>query len=211
MGLDVFDIVAVILGVIFTIRKLDAQRREPTEFPHVDRARFIAWRGRETTVYTVGMMACFGKVLAKVVIAQVLAQRLPYTTLRWIGATVDLSWLLLTLGTLIAGYRVALLRTKLRIVLGGLVMKDAAAVNSELKSAIAEMKAGQVEGAQEALARLSSQAGEGQRAVALYYLGECFLLQGKREEALDAFQESIETDPSLTEPRQALERLGRGV
>src|SRR5690349_9332024 len=132
MGIDVFDIVAVILGVIFTIRKLDAQRREPEEFPHVKRADFLAWRTQETRVYLLGMMACFSKVLAKVLIAQLLAPRLPYSTLRWLGASVDLSWLVLIVITMVGAVRMGRRKIALRIVLGGLVVSDGLALGADL-------------------------------------------------------------------------------
>lgn len=209
MGIDVFDIVAVILGVIFTIRKLDAQRREPEEFPHVKRADFLAWRTQETRVYLLGMMACFSKVLAKVLIAQLLAPRLPYSTLRWLGASVDLSWLVLIVITMVGAVRMGRRKIALRIVLGGLVVSDGLALGADLKSAVAQMKAGQLADAQTMLDKISADADENQRAIALYYLGECYALQGKLDEARDAFQESSEIDPSLTQPKAALVRLQR--
>jgi tetratricopeptide (TPR) repeat protein len=207
MGIDVFDIVAVILGVIFTIRKLDAQRREPEEFPHVHRAEFLTWRTQETRVYLLGMMACFSKVLAKVLIAQVLATRLPYSTLRWLGACVDISWLFLVVITLVGAVRMGRRKLALRIVLGGLVVSDGLALGSDLKGAVAHMKAGRLSEAQTTLNQISADADEAQRAIALYYLGECYALQGKLDEARDAFQESSEIDPSLTQPKAALVRL----
>lgn len=209
MGIDVFDIVAVILGVIFTIRKLDAQRRQPEEFPHVNREEFLAWRSQETRVYFLGMMACFSKVLAKVLIAQLLAPRLPYPTLRWLGAGVDLSWLVLIVITMVGAFRMGRRKLQLRIVLGGMVVSDGLTMGADLKEAVAEMKAGQLSGAQAKLHKISLDADENQRAIALYYLGECYALQGKLDEARDAFQESSEMDPSLTQPKDALLRLQR--
>ena len=47
----VLDIIALILGIIYTVRKLDVRKREASEFPHVDPALFEAWRSREAGAY----------------------------------------------------------------------------------------------------------------------------------------------------------------
>lgn len=207
MGFDVFDIVAIILGVLFTIRKLDAQRREPEEFSHVDRALFLSWRAKETRLYAVGMIACFAKVLAKLVIVTFVSDRVSYSALRAMGATVDLSWVVLVIFTLVGGYRLALLRTRLRIVLGGFIVAESSEISAELKEAIATMKSGDVARAEYLLQQVALDADESLKAIATYYLGECYLLQGKVEEAKDAFQEAVELDPSLSEPQRALAKL----
>lgn len=207
MGFDVFDIVAIILGVLFTIRKLDAQRREPEEFSHVDRSAFLSWRTKETRLYAIGMIACFAKVLAKLAIFAFLSKRIDYSVLRPLGATIDLSWVVLVTLTLIGGYRLALLRTRLRIVLGGFIVAESNALSAELREAVAEMKSGEVARAEYLLHQVTLDADESLKAIATYYLGECYLLQNKTDEAKDAFQEAVELDPSLSQPQQALMKL----
>ncbi len=207
MGLDVFDIVAVILGVIFTIRKLDAQRREPEEFAHVDRDEFLAWRRRETFVYSVGMMSCFGKVVAKVVVTSSQMANMAGASWRFLGAAIDIPWFLITIFVLVSGYRLALLRAKLRIVLGGFVVADESGLSKELKDAIAEINAAEYERAEYHLKQIALDADESLRGVAIYYMGECYRRQGRIDEAKDAFVESLEIDPSLRQPQEALEEL----
>ncbi len=209
MGLDVFDIVAVILGVIFTIRKLDAQRREPEEFAHVDREAFIAWRSRETFVYTVGMMACFAKVLAKTVVALFIAERMAFSDLRLLGAAIDIPWFVLVIYVLVAAYRLALRRAQLRIVLGGFVVDSGSGLSAELKDAVTELKAGRFETADYRLKQITLDSDESLRGIALYYLGESYRLQGRIEEASDALLESLEVDPTLQEPKVSLEKIRR--
>jgi TolA-binding protein len=45
------------------------------------------------------------------------------------------------------------------------------------------------------------------KGIALYWLGECHLRRGDEQAARAAFQESLEVDPSLQQPRDALSRL----
>ena len=69
------------------------------------------------------------------------------------------------------------------------------------------MKSGELSRAEYLLGQVSLDADESLKAISTYYLGECYVLQGKLEEARDAFQESLELDPSLTEPHKALAKL----
>ena len=57
------DIVAVIIGILYTVRKLDVRRHEREEFPHVPAADFERWRRLEAGAYSLGSVACFAKVL----------------------------------------------------------------------------------------------------------------------------------------------------
>lgn len=208
MGLDLFDILAVILGVLFTIRKLDAQRRTHREFPHVRPDVFERWRQRETAVYALGMLACFSKVLAKLLVVYVFYDQMSYRMLRLAGMSIDLSWLAIAGLTLYRGHALAKERAKLGIVLGGFIISsDGSELSQEMKAAVAEYQDGNVERAAAEFHRISLEADETQKAWALYFLGQCFVLLGKLPEAKDAFVESLEVDPKLLGPQQALERL----
>jgi hypothetical protein len=100
---DVLDVLAVIFGILFTVRKLDVSRREPAEFPHVEPRAFEAWRLRETSVYTWGSWACFLKVVLDLAFVLTLAPRLGVGLARVIGAAIDLSWLAVVVLTLLRG------------------------------------------------------------------------------------------------------------
>ena len=45
-GVDQYDIIAVIVGVMFTLRKLDTQSRNATQYPHVPEEDFLRWQRR---------------------------------------------------------------------------------------------------------------------------------------------------------------------
>jgi hypothetical protein len=61
--LDLLDIVAILLGIMFTIAKLDAQGRKASDFPHVAEQDFERWRASTTSIYRLGSAACFLRVL----------------------------------------------------------------------------------------------------------------------------------------------------
>jgi hypothetical protein len=61
--LDFLDIVAILLGIMFTIAKLDAQGRKVENFPHVPPAEFERWRSWTTSIYRLGMTVCFARVV----------------------------------------------------------------------------------------------------------------------------------------------------
>lgn len=61
--LDFLDICALLLGISFTIAKLDAQGRKAESFPRVAPADFEAWRLWTVSIYRLGLSACFLRVL----------------------------------------------------------------------------------------------------------------------------------------------------
>lgn len=112
---DVLDVLAVIFGILFTVRKLDVSRREVAEFPHVEPGVFEAWRAGETRVYSVGSWACFLKVVLDLAFVLTLAPRLDAGLARVIGAAIDLSWLVAVVLTLVRGRAARLERARLGI------------------------------------------------------------------------------------------------
>jgi hypothetical protein len=61
--LDFLDIVAILLGIMFTISKLDAQGRKAESFAHVAPADFERWRNWTTSIYRLGSTVCFARVV----------------------------------------------------------------------------------------------------------------------------------------------------
>ena len=107
------------LGVFFTVRKLDAQSRSPDEFPHVPREDFLGWQRREAAVYGLAVLACFLKVVLAILNVYVLAPLVPAVLVRLLGAAVDLSWLGVLLLTVFRTRSLRQERRRLGIVLGG--------------------------------------------------------------------------------------------
>jgi len=125
MGVDVLDIVATILGVWFTLRKLDAQGRQPEAFAHVPRADFLAWQEREVSVYRAAVWACFGKVAVDLAFTYLIAPGQDPRLVRVVGATIDLSWLGAVIISLFRARACHAHRRNLGIVLGGVPVSQA--------------------------------------------------------------------------------------
>ncbi len=102
---DLFDILAVIFGILLTVRKLDVSKREASEFPAVEAARFDAWRARTVSTYAWGSRACFLKVVLDFGFTMLVATHLPATLVRVIAATIDLSWVAMMIVTWIRARR----------------------------------------------------------------------------------------------------------
>jgi tetratricopeptide (TPR) repeat protein len=209
MGVDAFDIVAIILGVLFTIRKLDAQRRNHKEFSHVEEAAFLSWRDQEVSVYGAAMFACFAKVFADWIFVYFFADGLEVRLVRAVGATIDISWLVVMLVTFFRTRSLAKRRAELRIVLGGFIVASGTELSTELKAALRFLQDGELERANYEIRQITLDADSSLKGIALYWLGECLLRQGDVVAARDAFLESLEVDPSLVQPRDALEKLDR--
>jgi tetratricopeptide (TPR) repeat protein len=156
----------------------------------------------------VGMFACFAKVLAKLFLVYVLYDMISYRALRMAGMTVDVSWLYFTLLTLFRGHQLVKLRSSLGIVLGGMIVSSGSSeLSDELKQALLVLDDGDVDGAVYRFQQISLDADESHKAIALYWLGECYVRQNKLDEARDAFLEALEADPTLMQPKEALQHL----
>lgn len=96
-------IVALILGILFTIRKLDVAKRQPEDFPNVDRAAFERWKRLEGSAYGLGSFACFLEIGLDIGLGM-LAKRgaLDWSIVRATGATLFLLWVI---ALIVAGVR----------------------------------------------------------------------------------------------------------
>ncbi len=112
------------VGIFFTVRKLDAQSRRHEEFAHVAPAAFADWQTRETRLYAWGAWGSFAKVVLDYAFVQFLAPKLPFAAVRAIGATIDLGWLALVIVTLVLASASRRRRQRLGIVLGGFVVQE---------------------------------------------------------------------------------------
>jgi hypothetical protein len=88
-----FYVLALVLGIWLTVRKLDVARREAADFPNVDAAGFAAWKARAQRAYNLGSMGCFAKLLLDVAL-EFGAPRIgvPWRAVQIGGALVFLAW-----------------------------------------------------------------------------------------------------------------------
>ena len=147
--LDFLDIVAILLGISFTIAKLDAQGRKAESFPQVAAAEFERWRDWTVSIFRLGSTLCFARVLFhqgwSIYIrrhpasgpAAPLSMRLP-------AMAMDALFLGVLAATFIRASRARALRRELGIVLTPLSPQQAAALapesEAESKAAAAAAK-----------------------------------------------------------------------
>lgn len=137
--LDFLDICAIMLGIWFTISKLDAQGRQAENFPHVPLAEFERWRSWTVSIFRLGSTVCFLRVVfhqgwmyyvsKHVVDAPAAPKSLVIPAL-----LMDALFLGTVAATFIRGSRARELRRQLGIVLQPLSAKEAAALAPEEES-----------------------------------------------------------------------------
>ena len=143
--LDFLDICAILLGISFTIAKLDAQSRKASSFPQVPAADFERWQTWTTAIYRLGSGACFARVLFHQGWALYLTHH-PLApapganpaavrpSLMYPAMAVDFAFLAVLALTFIRASRARALRRELGIVLAPLSPQQAAALAPESES-----------------------------------------------------------------------------
>jgi len=125
------DVLAVVLGIFYTIRKLDAQSRIHADFPHVAQADFLRWQARERSVYHYGALACVLKLVVGLPFQHILGPKLPGTFYQFGGAAIDLAWLAMVIRTLVLGSKSRKERARLGIWLGSRPLPTADPADSD--------------------------------------------------------------------------------
>ena len=114
--MDQYDIIAVIVGVMFTLRKLDTQSRNETQYPHVPAEDFLRWQRRSAAAYAPGAYASFFRVLFHFAFIRYTANHpLPPMTFARVALLVDALWLVCVIYTLINAHFAREMRKKLGI------------------------------------------------------------------------------------------------
>ncbi len=93
MTFDVLDLLAVIVGVLHTVRKLDVMKRRAKDYPSVSADDFMAWQESERAAYALGSWASMLKIVLDPALILVAGQiSLTGPVLRGLGAAIDISW-----------------------------------------------------------------------------------------------------------------------
>ena len=116
--MDQYDIIAVILGVMFTVRKLDSQSRSPAQHPNLAPEDFLRWQRQSASAFAPGAYASFFRVLFHFGFMRYAAHH-PLSPMAFarVALLVDLGWLVATISTLVRAHWARELRKKLGIVL----------------------------------------------------------------------------------------------
>ncbi|MDF3067573.1 MAG: hypothetical protein K0R38_3174 [Polyangiaceae bacterium] len=137
--LDFLDICAIMLGIWFTISKLDAQGRRAESFPQVEPAEFERWRSWTVSIFRLGSTVCFLRVVFHQGWAYYLSQHpvnAPAAPKSLVipALLMDALFVSTVAATFIRGSRARELRRQLGIVLSPLSAKQAAALAPEDES-----------------------------------------------------------------------------
>jgi hypothetical protein len=94
---QLFDLLALILGILFSLRQMDVSMRQKASYPTVSEADFTRWREQARRNYRLGTTACFGKILFDIVFAFLLNHglRLPFPVQAALGLSVVVLWMAL--------------------------------------------------------------------------------------------------------------------
>ena len=89
----IVDVVTLLVGIIFTLRKLELRPCEAAELSGVEPTGFDAWKKKQLFVYTLVSTASFGKLLVDYAF-QWLARRqsLDFGAVRVVGASLFFGW-----------------------------------------------------------------------------------------------------------------------
>jgi hypothetical protein len=120
-----FDIIAILLGIFLALRKSDVRAEDSGRHGRVAIADFDRWRNEAMRAYSIGIRACFAKVLADFSFLAFL-QHYPMdlTLQRSIGVGLDVLWVAALIACWVSARRARRLAEQLGIDLGGSPARD---------------------------------------------------------------------------------------
>ncbi len=114
--MDIVNLIALVLALVYTMRKMDVQRREPEMYPQVAEADFQRWKTTALKAYNVSSVACVVKLALDLAFWHFYASK-PFArpvVVFAVGGSIFLAWVVaLLVGALLAGSS-----RKIRIELG---------------------------------------------------------------------------------------------
>ncbi len=90
----VADIVAIILGIFLSVRRMDVRKRQAEQFPAVAAERFETWKAQASAAYQLGAVSCFAKIFVDLGFRGLAARfELAWSWVQLGGALIFFSWL----------------------------------------------------------------------------------------------------------------------
>ncbi|HLV20780.1 MAG TPA: hypothetical protein VKZ49_07855 [Polyangiaceae bacterium] len=112
-------LVAALLAVFYTVRKLDVQRRLPEQFAHVDRRAFLSWQRSEQFGFNLATLACVAMIVLDRAWLYAAGQyALSGSLVRGVGAGLFFGWIIALIAAARLRARARREREALGIVLG---------------------------------------------------------------------------------------------
>ena len=114
--MDIVNLIALVLALVYTLRKMEVQRREPDMYPQVSEEDFLRWKHRALKAYNISSLACVLKLALDLGFWHFYASKSfarPVVVFA-VGASIFVAWVVaLLVGALLAGSS-----RKLRLELG---------------------------------------------------------------------------------------------
>ena len=110
------DLIALVLGILFTLRQMDVTQRQAKNYPGVREADFTRWWQRARGAYRLGSSVCFGKILLDIGMAYTMRRvPMPSSMRIGIGLALDLTWVALVVFAVLRSQRAHALARELGI------------------------------------------------------------------------------------------------
>jgi len=114
--MDIVNLIALVLALVYTLRKIEVQRREPELYPQVQPEDFERWKHKALKAYNISSLSCVIKLAADLAFWFLYAKQpfaIPVVVFA-VGGSIFLGWVIaLLVGALLAGSS-----RKLRLQLG---------------------------------------------------------------------------------------------
>lgn len=90
----VVDVLAIILGILFSVRRMDVRKRQADQFPQVPAEQFEIWKARASAAYQLGAVSSFAKIFVDYGFRYLAGRtELAWTWVQLGGALIFFSWL----------------------------------------------------------------------------------------------------------------------
>lgn len=94
MGNSAAYVIAAVVAIMYTLRKLEIQKLAAGDFPGVDAGEFDAWQRRESASYNLISLSCLAMIVADLAWRWLVGRvEPPWRVVQLVGAGIFLAWL----------------------------------------------------------------------------------------------------------------------
>lgn len=102
----IINLIALVLAFVYTLRKIEVQRREPEMYPQVSGEDFLRWKKKALKAYNISSLACVLKLALDLAFWHFYASKsfARPVVVFVVGGSIFLAWVVaLLVGALLAG------------------------------------------------------------------------------------------------------------